>query len=44
MIKLLPVEIDQNEKDGEDSKTLMNYEAGTGRSFIHADSQVCSAV
>ena len=26
MIKLLPVEIDQNEKDGEDSKTLMNYE------------------
>lgn len=26
MIKLLPVEIDSKEKDGEDSKTLMNYE------------------
>lgn len=26
MIKLLPVEIDPEEKDGEDSKTLMNYE------------------
>ena len=26
MIKLLPVEIDPKEKEGEDSKTLMNYE------------------
>lgn len=26
MIKLLPVEIDSKAKDGEDSKTLMNYE------------------
>lgn len=26
MIKLLPVEIDPEKKDGEDSKTLMNYE------------------